>query len=100
MNSCDSLYKLVSKDVITEDVRIALIKSSQCAQAKNQVIICCPIRTGLRSLLPDVGLCGVNALDKIVGGVNTSITEFPWMALLEYVNPCKYLFLICLLILI
>lgn len=90
LNSCDSLYKLVSKDVITEDVRIAL-NSSQCAQIKNQVIICCPIRSGQRSFLPDVGLCGVNALDKIVGGVNTSLTEFPWMALLEYVNPCKYI---------
>lgn len=71
-----------------------LLSSSQCVPSKNQVIVCCPVRTGQRSLLPDVGLCGFNDLDKIVGGVNTSITEFPWMALLEYVNPCKYFCLI------
>lgn len=36
------------------------------------------------NLLPDISTCGISVTDKIVGGEVTEITEFPWMALLEY----------------
>ncbi|XP_060524055.1 phenoloxidase-activating factor 1-like [Cylas formicarius] len=38
------------------------------------------------SLIPDRSMCGFQLADKIFGGENTALDEFPWMALLEYRN--------------
>lgn len=43
------------------------------------------IAVGLtKSLLPRPGVCGVDLEDRIFGGTKTSVTEFPWLALLKY----------------
>lgn len=35
-------------------------------------------------LLPEPGVCGSFLTNKIYGGVETKIDEYPWMALIEY----------------
>lgn len=36
------------------------------------------------SLLPDTKTCGKFSEDKIIGGQDADLGEFPWIALLEY----------------
>lgn len=44
-----------------------------------------PVGGGLQaSDLPAPGYCGNHLADRIVGGEETQISEYPWMALLEY----------------
>lgn len=40
--------------------------------------------------LPQPGTCGNHLADRIVGGTETAINEFPWMVLIEYTkrNSC------------
>ncbi|XP_031634546.1 serine protease easter-like isoform X2 [Contarinia nasturtii] len=46
-------------------------------------------------LLPQPGTCGVNIKNRIIYGKETEITEFPWMALIEYTNLDKTKSLAC-----
>lgn len=39
-------------------------------------------------ILPTKADCGRYQFNKIYGGEQTEISEFPWMALLEYDVPC------------
>lgn len=39
--------------------------------------------------LPQPGQCGFSVNDRIVGGNETRITEFPWMVLIEYTKRKK-----------
>lgn len=34
--------------------------------------------------LPQPGVCGFSLGDRVIGGNTTSITEYPWMALIQY----------------
>lgn len=38
----------------------------------------------LHQLLPRPALCGLDAQNRIFGGTDTEITEFPWSVLLEF----------------
>ncbi|KAF2883691.1 hypothetical protein ILUMI_22474 [Ignelater luminosus] len=38
-------------------------------------------------ILPGISVCGKHPHDRIYGGQQTDITEFPWMAILEYNLP-------------
>lgn len=43
------------------------------------------VRSELRSLLPGKNVCGdFVASNKIIGGENTTISEYPWTALVAY----------------
>ncbi|KAF5305580.1 hypothetical protein FQA39_LY01671 [Lamprigera yunnana] len=98
---CDILYNsLTSKDSQT----VRFLKQSQCDY--DQVpYVCCgsvssfapvtsptrpnrPLNTGNRgtssNLLPNRGSCGYQETSKVLGGTQTDIAEYPWMALLEY----------------
>ncbi|VEN56987.1 unnamed protein product [Callosobruchus maculatus] len=39
-----------------------------------------------RELLPSINQCGFQEVDRIYGGTETAIGEFPWMAMLQYQN--------------
>ncbi|CAH1954515.1 unnamed protein product [Acanthoscelides obtectus] len=43
-----------------------------------------------RDLLPSAGQCGFQEVDRIYGGTETAIGEFPWMALLQYQDRSGY----------
>lgn len=73
------------------------LRQSSCGFDGQTPKVCCPgipsqppVNTGgaggpvTSKLLPDTSVCGISTVDKIVGGEVTEITEFPWMALLEY----------------
>lgn len=42
--------------------------------------------------MPQPGVCGNHLADRIVGGQETSITEYPWMVLIEYTKRNNILF--------
>ena len=96
---CGVLYNsLTSKD----SQIIRFLRQSQCGY--NQVpYVCCgtvatyqsasrpatsrpPTNSGNRpsNLLPNRGTCGFQEGSKVLGGTQTTHSEFPWMALLEY----------------
>ncbi|XP_058450366.1 serine protease easter-like [Malaya genurostris] len=93
LRSCGSLYTLIKKKPLLPDDRVFLSRS-QCGWSvqDNHPLVCCsdPLETPIRigaSLLPAVGVCGIQTSDRIIGGVNTKIDEFPWLALLKYAKP-------------
>jgi hypothetical protein len=44
----------------------------------------------LRAKLPDTSVCGTDNSDRIFGGTETSIGEFPWVVLLKNIDCKKY----------
>lgn len=92
LRSCNSLFTLIKKKPLLPEERLHLSRS-QCGWSvnDNHPLVCCsdveaPAASG-GSLLPPVGVCGIQTSDRIVGGVNTKIDEFPWLALLKYAKP-------------
>lgn len=98
LRRCASLLKLIKKPNLSIDDRNYL-RNSQCAY-NGYPWVCCPIESapttqppvpvggGLQaSDLPAPGYCGNHLADRIVGGNETQISEYPWMALLEYTKP-------------
>uniref|UniRef100_A0A182WQM1 CLIP domain-containing serine protease n=1 Tax=Anopheles minimus TaxID=112268 RepID=A0A182WQM1_9DIPT len=94
LRNCNSLLTLIKKKPLLDADRTYL-QRSQCgwSQADNHPLVCCsdsglvaPVRVGA-GLLPTPGQCGIQTSDRIFGGVNTRIDEFPWIALLKYAKP-------------
>lgn len=93
LRSCDTLFTLIKKKPLLDEDRTFLSRS-QCgwSREENHPLVCCnalleaPVRVGA-SLLPAVGVCGIQTSERIVGGDNTKIDEFPWLALLKYAKP-------------
>ncbi|XP_055586939.1 serine protease easter-like [Uranotaenia lowii] len=93
LKACDGLFTLIKKKPLLPEDRTYLSRS-QCGWSyqDNHPLVCCsdsveaPPRAS-ESLLPEVGVCGIQTSDRIVGGVNTKIDEFPWLALLKYAKP-------------
>lgn len=54
------------------------LRKSQCGRNGSNPLVCCPNTFTVDDLISDGEECGVQAADKIVGGVETSITDFPW----------------------
>uniref|UniRef100_A0A182N5R5 CLIP domain-containing serine protease n=1 Tax=Anopheles dirus TaxID=7168 RepID=A0A182N5R5_9DIPT len=90
LRNCNSLLTLIKKKPLLEADRTYL-QRTQCgwSTADNHPMVCCPdalaapVRLG-SGLLPTPGQCGIQTSDRIFGGVNTRIDEFPWIALLKY----------------
>ncbi|XP_017874639.1 PREDICTED: serine protease easter [Drosophila arizonae] len=111
LRDCTYLFELIQKRTLSSSER-SLLQNSQCGYRNGQVLICCansrqlseqpiwgqkqpqsqpqpqpsmPIsRSGL---LPQAPNCGDNFADRVVGGINTAINEFTWLALIEYTKP-------------
>ncbi|XP_044728002.1 uncharacterized protein LOC123291691 [Chrysoperla carnea] len=104
LKTCDPLYQVLTKRPLTTENR-ELLRKSQCGVIGRQPLVCCPptvatttttelpvpnIETGndiapRSNLLPPYSECGSSQNDdKILGGEPTTITEFPWMAMLQY----------------
>lgn len=81
----------------------SFLKKSQCGFLNRVPYVCCsknvqPIRLSipapqkpmpnwykkLKAKLPQSPQCGRDVQDRIFGGKETDIDEFPWMVLLEY----------------
>lgn len=107
LKECPNLLKMATLRPITPEVRFFL-KNSQCAFLNGGVYVCCaenkttvssaPPKTvpeeveipdwyeDLKAKVPVSPMCGMGVIDKIFGGTETAIGEFPWAALLQYKN--------------
>ncbi|EDW98165.1 spaetzle-processing enzyme [Drosophila yakuba] len=106
ITSCPYLANLLMVEPKTPAQRVLLTKS-QCGLDNrveglvNRILVCCPqskrgngadleatpppadaLQRG--DVLPGNDVCGFLFGDRIFGGTNTSIWEFPWMVLLQY----------------
>ncbi|XP_026832533.1 spaetzle-processing enzyme-like [Drosophila erecta] len=110
ITSCPSLAKLLTMEPKTPAQRL-LLANSQCGLDNraeghlNSTLVCCPRSKRIDSeepaepshlpgdkqlpgnVLPGNEVCGFFFGDRILGGTNTSIWEFPWMVLLQYKKP-------------
>ncbi|XP_050078740.1 transmembrane protease serine 9-like [Anopheles maculipalpis] len=94
LRNCNSLLTLIKKKPLLDEDRTYL-QRTQCgwSTTEKHPLVCCadgdlvaPVRVGA-GLLPTPGQCGIQTSDRIFGGVNTRIDEFPWIALLKYAKP-------------
>ncbi|CRL07282.1 CLUMA_CG020261, isoform A [Clunio marinus] len=99
--SCPSLLEIYNRRPPSNQDRLFL-SLSQCGYRDGQPLVCCrnfPESTTLPppppptaptqklSPLPLPGECGIDAENRIYGGNQTNVDEYPWMALLEYSKP-------------
>lgn len=97
MKSCAALVTRINKKPLAHEDRLFL-SLSQCGYRDRQPLVCCrpvenapapvtpaPVPPPNRSsLLPRIGVCGIDAEDRIYGGERTKVNEYPWMVLLQY----------------
>lgn len=101
--TCPSLFEIFNKRPASTQDRLFL-SLSQCGFRDGQPLVCCreaasvappppavttqaPVQqtqSPRNTLLPRPGECGIDAQDRIYGGNETKIDEYPWMALLQY----------------
>lgn len=115
IRECPSLIDIIMRDPLTHNDRLVLTRS-QCGFRHNEPLVCCfepayklqkshttmppvlkpfskyndtkPSNIEKSDILPKIGICGRDTFDsRIVGGSQTKIDEFPWMALLYYSKP-------------
>lgn len=71
------------------------LRKSQCGREGNNPLVCCPNTFKIEDLPPNK-FCGVQVSDKIVGGSETAINEFPWYKIIEiyhcYNLQCFFVF--------
>jgi Regulatory CLIP domain of proteinases len=78
------------------------VQQSQCGYNQFTTFVCCPPQPPIsnqkpqmnrrlepQKLLPKAPSCGVFLDDRIIGGTKTTISEFPWFALLKYTRRMK-----------
>ncbi|XP_074037294.1 CLIP domain-containing serine protease HP8 [Leptinotarsa decemlineata] len=101
ISSCPSLFALLEKRPIkSQDADY--LRRSQCGFEGTLPKVCCPsggqksstskpvtdhnmeLKPSKSSLLPSTEMCGISTQDKIYGGTEAGLQEFPWMALVEY----------------
>ncbi|XP_018332507.1 CLIP domain-containing serine protease 2 [Agrilus planipennis] len=108
IKNCPQLLRILSYVPIrAEDAN--LLRDSNCGFQGIDPKVCCsltneqittpppatriPLNTGEKltgyhsSLLPSTEICGVSSAERILGGEETELDEFPWMALLQYTKP-------------
>jgi len=106
LQECKYLFNILLSQPISDVDRLYLSRS-QCGYQNGQVLICCsdrhrtaepitptkpqptslPIQSHSNSLIPEPGQCGSVLSNRIYGGNETKIDEYPWMALIEYTKP-------------
>jgi Regulatory CLIP domain of proteinases len=99
IKQCPHLLQMLKVKPLTEQQK-QFLHNSQCGFIDNVAYVCCatpkPVvvhqqgPTDGVKLLPDLTICGGSTSDRIVGGERTKIDEFPWMALIQYVNGGCY----------
>ncbi|XP_055546193.1 CLIP domain-containing serine protease B4-like [Wyeomyia smithii] len=89
LRECQPLLNIYSKPVITPD-ESNFIQSSRCASAAGgRALVCCAGLTaaaGKATLLKPPN-CGRELSNRIFGGQETDLDEFPWTALIRYRKP-------------
>lgn len=62
------------------------LDESVCGADDNGPLYCCPFELNTRfgTTLPGPNDCQFGTDNRIIGGVETAIDEFPWLALIRY----------------
>jgi secreted trypsin-like serine protease len=98
--NCLPIIKILETRPISLANRIFLARS-QCGYRSNQPLVCCPptepavqrptarprppsVTTQSLLPVPGSGKCGTGYENRIFGGMETEIDEFPWLVLLEF----------------
>ncbi|XP_077283554.1 phenoloxidase-activating factor 3-like isoform X2 [Arctopsyche grandis] len=90
IESCEQLKKIIDGPrPLTSRVN-DFIRNSTC-DGDQQYSVCCQTVWDPKSLLPAENTCGINADDdRIYGGKETSIDQYPWMVLIDQTRPTGY----------
>ena len=83
---CPPLHSIFNQKPLTP-AKADFLRNHSCGFQGSIPKVCCVVSAELvepNSLLPDPSSCGHLIDAKIIGGKQTAIDEFPWMALLEY----------------
>ncbi|XP_031619833.1 serine protease easter-like [Contarinia nasturtii] len=88
LRECEPLFKLLKNPNLSIQ-QITYLRNAQCGYQNLFPWVCCANQQQQPSTiqLPRPGVCGSQLQDRIIGGEETRITEFPWMALIEYTKP-------------
>lgn len=93
IRSCPSLLEMLQQPLTTE--ARTFLRNSQC-KIDAQPWVCCPTQTAPQrprpagnqpaapSKLPKAPECGIDSPNRIFGGEDTKIDEFPWLVQLQY----------------
>ncbi|KAJ8925924.1 hypothetical protein NQ315_009776 [Exocentrus adspersus] len=102
ITKCQVLFSLLqNRPIKAQDADY--LRRSQCGFEGTMPKVCCPLDTDgnqaapepsvsnfdnvkpvTSNLLPSNDVCGLGTQDRIYGGEEAGLTEFPWMALVEY----------------
>ena len=86
--NCPALSVLFNKNSMNAD-DLSLLKSREAGTFQDKQLFCCEVKP---LNLPTAPACGIQIKDRIVGGENASITDFPWAALMEFTYRKFYYF--------
>lgn len=75
VKQCRPISRVLKTDLSTEQRNF--LRNSQCGREGDDILVCCPNSFTIEDL-PSTKYCGTQVADKIVGGGETSINEYPW----------------------
>uniref|UniRef100_V5GX21 CLIP domain-containing serine protease n=2 Tax=Anoplophora glabripennis TaxID=217634 RepID=V5GX21_ANOGL len=85
VSQCPTILSILrNKPIKAEDAEY--LRRSNCGSDGSLPKMCCPfeVKPVSSNLLPSAEICGVGTPDKIYGGTEADLNEYPWMALIEY----------------
>ncbi|XP_070509258.1 melanization protease 1-like [Chironomus tepperi] len=87
-HDCPDIMRRTSKGYLTPDEK-QYLKSKHCNKINRLNYFCCGGSTTKSSekLLPEPPTCGISLADRIVGGKDTNIDDYPWIAQIYYSRP-------------
>jgi hypothetical protein len=98
VRKCAVILKLLQKRSQFTSKESEFLRQSQCGYFERTPYVCCtagknqkPKQQKLTAvptskLLPTSNKCGTLASDRIFGGRNTKVDEYPWLAMIEYAD--------------
>lgn len=88
VNQCPSIIAYIKKEPNYKKA-VNMLRERDCGHNEKK-LFCCQLNES-SNLLPQPGECGKDITDfRIIGGSTTTIGEFPWMAVLQYLER-KYI---------
>jgi Regulatory CLIP domain of proteinases/Trypsin len=97
VRSCKFTIQLLSRRTQLTRQESDYLRNSQCGYRNRTPLVCCASGTtatpttrqnqaSFKALLPTFKTCGAIASNRIVGGRNTKVDEYPWLAMIEYAD--------------